>query len=38
PLWGKVPFRMPAHALSPRQVAEAIFQAWAEGREGILDL
>ncbi len=38
PLWGKVPFRMPAHALSPRQVAEAILQAWAEGREGILDL
>ncbi len=38
PLWGKVPFRIPAHALSPQQVAEAVFQAWAEGREGVLDL
>jgi NAD(P)-dependent dehydrogenase (short-subunit alcohol dehydrogenase family) len=38
PLWEKVPFRIPAHALSPRQVAEAVLQAWAEGREGILDL
>lgn len=38
PLWEKVPFRIPAHALSPQQVAEAIFQAWEEGREGVLDL
>lgn len=38
PLWGKVPFRMPAHALSPRQVAEAVLQAWTAGQEGVLDL
>lgn len=38
PLWDKVPFRIPAHALSPEQVAQAILQAWKEGREGILDL
>lgn len=37
-LWEKVPFRIPAHALSPQQVAEAVLRAWAEGREGILDL
>ncbi len=37
-LWEKVPFRMPAHALAPQQVAEAVLQAWMEGREGLLDL
>lgn len=38
PLWNKVPFRIPANALSPKQVAQTILQAWEEGREGILDL
>lgn len=38
PLWKKVPFRMPAHALSPRQVAEAVLRAWEEEQEGVLDL
>lgn len=38
PLWNKVPFRIPANALSPQQVAQTILQAWEEGREGILDL
>ena len=38
PLWNKVPFRLPAHALTPEQVAQAILQAWEEGREGIIDL
>ncbi|MCS7198371.1 MAG: SDR family NAD(P)-dependent oxidoreductase [Candidatus Bipolaricaulota bacterium] len=38
PLWEKVPFRIPANALSPDQVAQAIVQAWEQGQEGILDL
>jgi len=38
PLWQKVPFRIPAHALSPQRVAETILQAWTENREGILDI
>lgn len=38
PLWNKVPFRLPAHALPPEQVAQAMLQAWEEGREGIIDL
>ncbi|MCS6936801.1 MAG: SDR family NAD(P)-dependent oxidoreductase [Candidatus Bipolaricaulota bacterium] len=38
PMWEKVPFRVPANALSPEQVAQAIVQAWEQGQEGILDL
>ncbi|WP_322799202.1 SDR family NAD(P)-dependent oxidoreductase [Thermoflexus sp.] len=38
PLWNKVPFRLPPNARSPREVAQAILQAWAEGRDGSLDL
>ena len=36
--WQKVPFRMPANALSPEQVAERIVSAIANGHNGILDL
>jgi NAD(P)-dependent dehydrogenase (short-subunit alcohol dehydrogenase family) len=36
--WQKVPFRMPANALSPDQVAERIVSAIANGHNGILDL
>ncbi|MCS6962473.1 MAG: SDR family NAD(P)-dependent oxidoreductase [Thermoflexus sp.] len=38
PLWNKVPFRLPPNARSPQEIAEAILQAWAEGRDGNLDL
>lgn len=38
PLWNKVPFRLPANALTPEQVAQTMLQAWEEGREGIIDL
>jgi NAD(P)-dependent dehydrogenase (short-subunit alcohol dehydrogenase family) len=38
PFWGKVPFRLPAHPLSPQQVAERIVQAYQEGHSGNLDL
>jgi NAD(P)-dependent dehydrogenase (short-subunit alcohol dehydrogenase family) len=36
--WQKVPFRMPANALSPQQVAEKVVAAIETGREGTLDL
>lgn len=37
-LWQKVPFKMPANALAPEQVAQAILAAYAEGHKGLLDL
>ena len=37
-LWGKVPFRMPASALAPSEVADRILAAYAEGHKGRLDL
>ena len=36
--WQKVPFRMPANALSPQQVAEKVVAAVDGGHEGNLDL
>ena len=36
--WQKVPFRMPANALSPEQVAERIVSAIDNGHNGTLDL
>jgi NAD(P)-dependent dehydrogenase (short-subunit alcohol dehydrogenase family) len=36
--WEKVPFRMPANALSPEQVAERIVSAIANGHNGTLNL
>ena len=36
--WQKVPFRMPANALSPEEVAEKVVTAVENGREGTLDL
>lgn len=36
--WNKVPFRLPPRALTPAQLAEAVFKAWAEGQEGLLDV
>lgn len=36
--WQKVPFRLPPRALTPAQLAEAVFKAWLEGREGLLDV
>ena len=36
--WQKVPFRMPANALSPEEVAERVVAAVESGREGTLDL
>ena len=36
--WQKVPFRMPANALSPEEVAERVVAAVENGREGTLDL
>lgn len=37
-LWHKVPFKMPAKALSPEEVAERIIHAYHEGRSETLDL
>ncbi len=36
--WDKVPFRMPANAMSPEAVAEAILAAYAAQHTGKLDL
>ena len=36
--WQKVPFRLPAHPLKPDEVAARIFQAYEEGKQGLLDL
>lgn len=38
PFWGKVPFRLPAHPLSPGEVASQILQAYQDGHSGNLDL
>jgi NAD(P)-dependent dehydrogenase (short-subunit alcohol dehydrogenase family) len=38
PLWDKVPFRMPAHALAPEELAGRILEAHAAGHKGVLDL
>jgi NAD(P)-dependent dehydrogenase (short-subunit alcohol dehydrogenase family) len=38
PLWDKVPFRLPAGAMSPEQVAEHILAACHNGHRGVLDL
>ena len=37
PFWNKVPFKLPAHPLSPEQLAESILQAYTAGQQGILD-
>jgi NAD(P)-dependent dehydrogenase (short-subunit alcohol dehydrogenase family) len=36
--WEKVPFRMPANALSPEAVAQRVLEAHYQGHKGILDL
>lgn len=36
--WQKVPFKLPPHHLKPDQVADGILQAYAEGRQGDLNL
>lgn len=36
--WQKVPFRMPAKALSPADVAAAVISAYDQGQTGTLDL
>lgn len=38
PFWGKVPFRLSAHPLSPGEVASQILQAYQDGHSGNLDL
>lgn len=38
PFWGKVPFRLPPHHLTPDQVAERILQAYTEGTQGQFDI
>lgn len=38
PLWRKVPFNLPAGAMSPDAVADRILAAYAEGHKGNLDL
>lgn len=38
PFWQKVPFKLPAHHLTPRQVAEKVLAAYAAGHSGALDL
>lgn len=38
PLWQKVPFRVPANALTPDAVAQRILTSYAEGVQGILDI
>jgi 3-oxoacyl-[acyl-carrier protein] reductase len=36
--WEKVPFRMPANALSPEVVAQRILEAYQQGQKGVLTL
>jgi len=36
--WSKVPFSMPKNALQPEAMAEMIYAAILEGKEGLLDL
>jgi NAD(P)-dependent dehydrogenase (short-subunit alcohol dehydrogenase family) len=38
PLWDKVPFKLPAGALSPDETAERILAAFRDGHRGVLDL
>jgi hypothetical protein len=38
PLWDKVPFKLPAGAISPDEAAEKILSAYREGHRGVLDL
>ena len=38
PLWEKSPFRLPAGAMSPDQVAERVLAAYQDGHRGTLDL
>lgn len=37
PFWQKVPFRMPAHALTPQAVAQKILEAYQAGQSGLLE-
>jgi NAD(P)-dependent dehydrogenase (short-subunit alcohol dehydrogenase family) len=37
-LWSKVPFSLPKTALQPEALAEKIYSAIIEGKEGVLDL
>ena len=37
-LWQKAPFKMPANAMTPQAVAQAILAAYGEGHKGTLDL
>jgi len=36
--WNKVPFKIPAHALTPEDLADRIWEAYQQGHEGVLDL
>lgn len=38
PFWEKVPFRIPANALAPEEVAEQMLAAYEQGLSGLLDL
>lgn len=38
PLWDKVPFKLPAGALSPEKAAERIMAAYRDGHHGVLDV
>jgi len=38
PLWDKVPFKLPAEAMSPEEAAERILAAYHDGHRGVLDL
>jgi NAD(P)-dependent dehydrogenase (short-subunit alcohol dehydrogenase family) len=38
PLWDKVPFKLPAGAMSPDEAAERILSAYRDGHRGQLDL
>jgi NAD(P)-dependent dehydrogenase (short-subunit alcohol dehydrogenase family) len=37
-LWDKVPMRLPAHALTPEELASRVLQAYREGHKGTLDV
>jgi NAD(P)-dependent dehydrogenase (short-subunit alcohol dehydrogenase family) len=38
PLWEKVPMRLPAHAMTAKDLAERIIEAYRDGHKGTLDL
>ncbi|MBM3137595.1 MAG: SDR family NAD(P)-dependent oxidoreductase [Chloroflexi bacterium] len=38
PFWKKVPFKMPANALTPEEVAEQMLMVYEQGLSGLLDL